>query len=171
MKVQRPVIEDISDAFKFVQAMEQVSQGYNPFTPADDSEEEPEFYSDNHKAEILDGLITLFDGCDLEFLLLALSAIIAEQSGIVDFESDDLELSKRLKQGLADTERLDWLVKNDCALTERLCDEDGDRLDTPFAVIQKQEEHFEVLAAACDIREAIDAAMRYCTPETQPEAV
>ena len=58
-----------------------------------------------------------------------------------------------------DTVRLDWLVKNDCALTERLCDEDGDRLDTPFAVIQKQEEHFEVLAAACDIREAIDAAM------------
>lgn len=36
----------------------------------------------------------------------------------------------------------------------------GDLLDTPFAVIQKQEEHFEVLAAACDIREAIDAAMR-----------
>nr|DAK42202.1 MAG TPA: hypothetical protein [Caudoviricetes sp.] len=59
-----------------------------------------------------------------------------------------------------DTVRLDWLVKNDCALTERLCDEDGDLLDTPFAVIQKQEEHFEVLAAACDIREAIDAAMR-----------
>lgn len=59
-----------------------------------------------------------------------------------------------------DTVRLDWLVKNDCALTERLCDEDGDRLDTPFAVIQKQQEHFEVLAAACDIREAIDAAMR-----------
>ena len=59
-----------------------------------------------------------------------------------------------------DTVRLDWLVKNDCALTERLCDEDGDRLDTPFAVIQKQEEHFEVLAAATDIRQAIDAAMR-----------
>ena len=59
-----------------------------------------------------------------------------------------------------DTVRLDWLEKNDCALTERLCDEDGDRLDTPFAVIQKQEEHFEVLAAACDIREAIDAAMQ-----------
>lgn len=59
-----------------------------------------------------------------------------------------------------DTVRLDWLVKNDCALTERLCDEDGDRLDTPFAVIQKQQEHFEVLAAATDIRQAIDAAMR-----------
>ena len=61
-----------------------------------------------------------------------------------------------------DTARLDWLARNDCALTERLCDEDGDRLDTPFAVIQKQEEHFEVLAAACDIREAIDAAIRHC---------
>ena len=59
-----------------------------------------------------------------------------------------------------DTVRLDWLARNDCALTERLCDEDGDLLDTPFAVIQKQEEHFEVLTAACDIREAIDAAMR-----------
>lgn len=58
------------------------------------------------------------------------------------------------------TVRLDWLAKNDCALTERLCDEDDGRLDTPFAVIQKQEEHFEVLAAACDIRQAIDAAMR-----------
>jgi hypothetical protein len=62
-----------------------------------------------------------------------------------------------------DTVRLDWLVKNDCALTERLCDEDGDLLDTPFAVIQKQEEHFEVLTAACDIRQAIDAAMRMQT--------
>lgn len=59
-----------------------------------------------------------------------------------------------------DTVRLDWLARNDCALTERLCDEDGDLLDTPFAVIQKQEEHFEVLAAACDIREAIDQAMK-----------
>ena len=58
-----------------------------------------------------------------------------------------------------DTVRLDWLVKNDCALTERLCDEDGDRLDTPFAVIQKQEEHFKVLATATDIRQAIDNAM------------
>ena len=58
-----------------------------------------------------------------------------------------------------DTARLDWLVKNDCSLTERLCDEDGDRLDTPFAVIQKVGEHFELLAAAWDIREAIDAAM------------
>ncbi|STR03035.1 Uncharacterised protein [Kingella potus] len=59
-----------------------------------------------------------------------------------------------------DTERLNWLTKNDSALTERLCDEDGSRLDTPFAVIQKQQEHFEVLAAAADIRQAIDTAMR-----------
>ena len=58
-------------------------------------------------------------------------------------------------------------ARNECALTERLCDEDGDRLDTPFAVIQKQEEHFELLAAACDIREAIDAAIRHCTVKEQ----
>lgn len=61
-----------------------------------------------------------------------------------------------------DTVRLDWLLKNDCALTERLCDEDGDILDTPNAVIQKQEDHFKVLAATSnDIREAIDVAMTY----------
>ena len=59
-----------------------------------------------------------------------------------------------------DTVRLDWLLKNDCALTERLCDEDGDILETPNAVIQKQEDHFEVLAATSNnIREAIDMAM------------
>lgn len=61
-----------------------------------------------------------------------------------------------------DTVRLDWLLKNDCALTERLCDEDGNILDTPNAVIQKQEDHFEVLAATSnDIREAIDVAMAH----------
>ena len=59
-----------------------------------------------------------------------------------------------------DTVRLDWLAKNDCALTERLCDEDGDLLDTSFAVIQKRREHFDVLAAATDIREAVDQAMK-----------
>lgn len=67
--------------------------------------------------------------------------------------------ARALREAQADTERLDWLVKNDCALTERLCDDDGDLLDTPFAVIQIQERHFEVLAAACDIRQAIDNAM------------
>lgn len=59
-----------------------------------------------------------------------------------------------------DTVRLDWLAKNDCSLTERLCDEDKDLLDTPFAVIQIQENHFEVLAAASNIHDAIDAAMK-----------
>lgn len=61
-----------------------------------------------------------------------------------------------------DTVRLDWLVENDCALTKKLCDEDGDILGIPNAVIQKQEDHFEVLAATSnDIREAIDVAMAH----------
>lgn len=61
-----------------------------------------------------------------------------------------------------DTVRLDWLAENDCALTKKLCDEDGDIHPTPNAVIHKQEEHFEVLAATSnDIREAIDVAMTY----------
>ena len=60
-----------------------------------------------------------------------------------------------------DTVRLDWLAENDCALTKRLY-EDGDIHPTPNAVIQKQEDHFEVLAATSnDIREAIDVAMAH----------
>lgn len=61
-----------------------------------------------------------------------------------------------------DTIRLDWLAENDCALTKKLCDEDGDILETPNAVIQKQEDHFKVLAATSnDIRKAIDVAMAH----------
>ena len=61
-----------------------------------------------------------------------------------------------------DTIRLDWLAENDCALTKKLCDEDGVILDTPNAVIQKQEDHFKVLVATSnDIREAIDVAMAH----------
>ena len=61
-----------------------------------------------------------------------------------------------------DTIRLDWLAENDCALTKKLCDEDGDIHPTPNAVIQKQEEHFEILAATSNnIREAIDVAMAH----------
>ena len=66
-----------------------------------------------------------------------------------------------------DTARLDWLAKNDCALTENLGDEDGDRQDTPFAVIHVQEEHFEVLAAANNIRQAIDTAMQAQAAEAE----
>lgn len=111
------------------------------------------------------------DGKQFVFLrgFLSSCAVASEDGSIHNYLLD--KICPCATEPHPDTVRLDWLVKNDCALTERLCDEDGGRLDTPFAVIQKQEEHFEVLAAACDIRQAIDAAMRYCTPETQPEAV
>ena len=73
------------------------------------------------------------------------------------YDADEFEIIPH-----PDTSRLDWLVKNDCALTEKLCDEDGDIHPTPNAVIQKQEDHFEVLAATSnDIREAIDVAMAH----------
>lgn len=75
--------------------------------------------------------------------------------------SEDLELIPH-----PDTVRLDWLAKNDCALTENLGDEDGDRQDTPFAVIHVQEGHFKVLAAANNIRQAIDTAMQAQAAET-----
>lgn len=75
----------------------------------------------------------------------------------VFYDADDFEIVPH-----PDTVRLDWLAENDCALTKKLCDEDGDILGIPNAVIQKQEEHFEVLAATSnDIREAIDVAMAH----------
>lgn len=74
------------------------------------------------------------------------------------YDADDFEIVPH-----PDTVRLDWLAENDCALTKRLCNEDGDIHPTPpNAVIQKQEEHFEVLVATSnDIREAIDVAMAH----------
>lgn len=73
------------------------------------------------------------------------------------YDADDFEIVPH-----PDTVRLDWLAENDCALTKKLCDEDGDILGIPNAVIHKQEDYFEVLAATSnDIREAIDVAMAY----------
>ena len=81
---------------------------------------------------------------------------VAYQNGKVDaYPNTDLKLIPH-----PDTVRLDWLAKNDCSLTERLCDEDKDLLEKPFAVIQIQENHFEVLAAASNIRQAIDNALK-----------
>ena len=94
------------------------------------------------------GVITDIDPYDF-------AEVIHEDGSGDVYHFQDLELIPH-----PDTERLDWLAKNDCALTEMLCDDDGERLDTPFAVIQKQEEHFKVLAAANNIRQAIDAAMQ-----------
>nr|DAQ42868.1 MAG TPA: SH3-like domain protein [Caudoviricetes sp.] len=73
------------------------------------------------------------------------------------YDADDFEIVPH-----PDTVRLDWLAENDCALTKKLCDEDGDIHPTPNAVIKKQEDHFEVLVATSnDIREAIDVAMAH----------
>lgn len=84
--------------------------------------------------------------------------VVFEDAALSTFyDAEEFELIQH-----PDTVRLDWLVKNDCALTEKLCDEDGDIHPTPNAVIQKQEDHFEVLAATSNnIREAIDVAMAY----------
>ena len=90
------------------------------------------------------------------------AVVIFKEHGNVDHEIDEIEPVPH-----PDTVRLDWLAKNDCALTERLCDEDGDLLDTSFAVIQTQEEHLEVLSAATDIRQAIDAAMQEQAAEAE----
>lgn len=73
------------------------------------------------------------------------------------YDDDEFEIIQH-----PDTIRLDWLAENDCALTKKLCDEDGDIHPTPNAVIHKQEDYFEVLAATSnDIREAIDVAMAH----------
>lgn len=84
--------------------------------------------------------------------------VVFEGSVVSDFyDAEEFELIPH-----PDTIRLDWLAENDCSLTKKLCDEDGDILGIPNAVIQKQEDYFEVLAATSnDIREAIDVAMAH----------
>jgi len=99
--------------------------------------------------------------------VMNLSVLLDQKNKVIDPQSRTLDFHPDIKKGFADTVRLDWLAKNDCALTENLGDEDGDRQDTPFAVIHVQEEHFEVLAAANNIRQAIDTAMQAQAAEAE----
>ena len=85
-----------------------------------------------------------------------------DEKGVSQEHTESLELIPH-----PDTVRLNWLVKNDCGLTDMLHDKDEDLSDTPFAVFQIQENHFEVLAAANNIRDAIDIAMKMDAKEQQ----
>ena len=185
MKIARAKPEDINALCDLAFAIDAIKEGNIP--PTDGEEEEWEsigsgnllnILHDDTPASLQEESLDICRRCLLRLLEIAESGHITRAAGnldavflpdnkIINLESSTLETHPSIDQGWADTARLDWLAKNDCALTENLGDEDGDRQDTPFAVIHVQEEHFEVLAAANNIRQAIDTAMQAQAAEAE----
>lgn len=185
MKIARATPEDINALCDLAVAVAAMNEGHIP--PEDGEDDEWEYIGAGSLLNILHDdtpaslqkealdicrrcLIRLFEIAESAHINRAagnLEAVFLPSNRIIDLEADTLETHPSIDQGWADTVRLDWLAKNDCALTDRMCDEDGDQLNTSFAVIQIQEGHFEVLAAATNIRQAIDAAMQAQVAEAE----
>ena len=186
MKIARATPEDINALCDLAFAVDAINAGSIP--PAEGGEEDEwehigagnllNILHDDTPASLQKESLDICRRCLIRLLEIAESGHITRAAGnleavflpsnrIIDLEADTLETHPSIDQGWADTARLDWLAKNDCALTENLGDEDGDRQDTPFAVIHVQEEHFEVLAAANNIRQAIDTAMQAQAAEAE----
>lgn len=110
MKISRPTQDHINEAFELLRALNFLSSGYNPFQT--DENEEPAWLEDGDKSKALDNIIALYDECDIEWLLMALSAVIAPANKVIDLESDTLEVHPEIQKGLQDSRRMDFLEKD-----------------------------------------------------------
>lgn len=81
---------------------------------------------------------------------------------ILDFAQSAIGLSPKLKQGLDDTKRLDWLVKNELTPVTGWFFEDKDGSKYEKAVVVKTDLNYidYMVAAGADVRKAIDRAMQ-----------
>lgn len=110
MKIERPTEEDIKEASGLLQALNLLSSGYNPFKT--DEDEEPLWLEDQDKSEVLDNIIALYDECDIEWLLLALSTVISPGNRLIDPDQDVLEKHPSIRKGKQDSRRMDFLEKD-----------------------------------------------------------
>lgn len=144
MKIERPTEEDIKEASGLLQALNLLSSGYNPFKT--DEDEEPLWLEDQDKSEVLDNIIALYDECDIEWLLLALSTVIAPGNRLIDPDQDVLEKHPSIRKGKQDSRRMDFLEKDFLKFVGL----DGWHLTNPHRTL----------------REAVDAAIGEMAKET-----
>ena len=114
MKIARPTEKDINDAFKLLRALKVLSDGYNPFRLNEDDDgffTDPSWLEDDDKASALDSVVELYDGCNIEWLLMALSTLIIPENKIINQESSELDFSPEVKKWEADSKRLEWMCK------------------------------------------------------------
>lgn len=114
MNISKPTETDINKAFELLNALDLLSEGFNPFIKIED-EDELQTYSTwlkhEDKEDALDSIINLYDNCNIQFLLTALSALISHENGIINQESRILEINPEIKKSEKDSKRLDWLEK------------------------------------------------------------
>ena len=98
MDIMRPEQSDISAALQLVQALSLTALGYHPGKL--DQYDEPVWLDDADKPSVLDELCRLYQNCNLEWLLAALSVLISPGRGIIDEGSDILQVHPRWEQAV-----------------------------------------------------------------------
>ena len=110
MKIAKPTNEDINAAINLICAAKNIIDGYHPSKTDDYGD--PAELDDDERGEALEYVAELYDQSNIEWLLIALGSVIAPENGIINQESDTLELAADLVQGQQDTDRLNWLIAN-----------------------------------------------------------
>ena len=160
MDIMRPEQSDISAALQLVQALSLTALGYHPGKL--DQYGEPVWLDDADKPSVLDELCRLYQNCNLEWLLAALSVLISPDRGIIDEGSDILQVHPRWEQAVQDSRRLDWLIHaGSVAFTDKETDDDGEPLPEKRRVLNETYwiSGYEPAGEGGNEREAIDNAM------------
>ena len=161
MNIMRPEQDDISAALQLVRALGLTALGYHPDKL--DRYGEPAWLDDADKPGVLDELCRLYQDCNLEWLLAALSVLISPGRGIIDEGSDILQIHPRWEQAVQDGRRLDWLIRaGSVAFTDKETDDDGEPLPEKRCVLNETYwiSGYEPAGEGGTEREAIDDAMR-----------
>ena len=160
MDIMRPEQSDISAALQLVQALSLTALGYHPGKL--DQYGEPVWLDDADKPSVLDELCRLYQNCNLEWLLAALSVLISPGRGLRAEGSDILPVPPRWEQAVQDSRRLDWLIHaGSVAFTDKETDDDGEPLPEKRRVLNETYwiSGYEPAGEGGNEREAIDNAM------------
>ena len=160
MNIMRPEQEDITAALQLARALSLTALGYHPGKL--DQYGEPAWLDDADKPGVLDELCRLYQDCNLEWLLAALSVLTSPCQEIVDDDSDILRFHPRLEQAMQDSRRLDWLIRaSSVAFADKEVDDDGEPLAEKRCVLNEAYwiSGYEPAGEGGNEREAIDNAM------------
>lgn len=97
MTIAKPETEDFEDAWAFIRMLNLVTYDLNPLKT--DTDGEYEYLADEDKSDVLDAVVEKFNECSLEWMLSALQALMSPEMGIINQDSDTLELHPKLKGG------------------------------------------------------------------------
>ena len=82
MTIAKPETEDFEDAWAFIRMLNLVAYDLNPLKT--DADGEYEYLADEDKSDVLDAVVEKFNECSLEWMLLALQALMSPEMGIIN---------------------------------------------------------------------------------------